>query len=158
MPHWKHLLHLSELYCFSTALVPWTCQFKVLTLLPQSEITVSCWVSLSMGLLSNASSSELVFASPIVLAETVICGGCPNFIFLANCCWKTRKNKQTNKIGIYIMSKTSQVQRVPLLCLKAAQKYSGQFLTLNKKKISPWGSHCCNMVGTHVSSFSPKGD
>lgn len=95
---------------FSTALVPWIYQFEVLTLLLQSEITVSCWVSISMGLLSNTSSSVLAFASPIVLAETVICGGCPNFIFLANCCWKMRKIKQTNKTSIYITSKTSQAQ------------------------------------------------
>lgn len=73
--------------------MPWICRFKVLTLLPLPGIAVSCWVSISMGLLNKTSSSILAFASPIVLTETVICGGCPNFIFLANCCWKTRKEK-----------------------------------------------------------------
>lgn len=106
MPHWRHLLLPSELYCRSTTVMPKIHRFKVLTLLPLSESTVSCWVSVSMGLLSNTSSSTLALASPIVLPEIVICGGCPNFIFLANCCWKT---KWREKKGIYIMSKTSQV-------------------------------------------------
>lgn len=97
MPHWRHLLLPSELPCCSTTVMPQTCWFEVLTLLPLSESTVSCWVSVSMGLPSNTSSSTLALASPIVLPEIVICGGCPNFIFLANCCWKTKRGKKKKK-------------------------------------------------------------
>lgn len=93
--------------------MPWICQFKVLTLLPLSEITVSCWVSISMGLLSNTSSSILVFASPIVLTEIVICGGCPNFIFLANCCWKTRKENTKKKRYLYYQQNKPSLARAP---------------------------------------------
>lgn len=101
MPHWRHLLLPSELPCCSTTVMPQTCWFEVLTLLPLSESTVSCWVSVSMGLPSNTSSSTLALASPIVLPEIVICGGCPNFIFLANCCWKTKRGKKKKKGYLY---------------------------------------------------------
>lgn len=113
--------------------MPWICQFKVLTLLPLSEITVSCWVSISMGLLRKTSSSILAFASPIVLTETVICGGCPNFIFLANCCWKARKEKIKKRYLYYEQDKSGT-------CLfstwKLHQNIQGNFWLWKRKKTS----------------------
>lgn len=78
----------------------------------------------------------------------------PKFYIFGQLLLKNKKNK-TNQTGIYITSKTSQVQQVPLLGLKAAQTYSGPLLTLDKKKNTSWGSHCCNMVGRHSFFFLP---
>lgn len=138
--------------------MPWICQFKVLTLLPLSEITVSCWVSISMGLLSNTSSSILVFASPIVLTEIVICGGCPNFIFLANCCWKTRKEntkKKKKKRYLYYQQNKPSLARAPSPPASCTETFKATSDSGQKK--STWGSHCCNMKDT-PSSFSPQSD
>lgn len=130
--------------------MPWICQFKVLTLLPLPGIAVSCWVSISMGLLNKTSSSILAFASPIVLTETVICGGCPNFIFLANCCWKTRKEKIKKVFTL------SAKQAKSGMCLfstwKLHKNIQGNFWLWKRKKKSAWGSHRCNTVTTPLLS------
>lgn len=149
LPHWRHLLCPGELYWFIITIKPWKRQFEVLTLLPLSESTVSCWESISMRLPRNASSSTLAFASPIVLPEIVICGGCPNFIFLANCCWKTKRGRGKKSV-FRLWAKQAKSPT----CAPSPHGSSTEILRTTSGSRPSWGSCCCSMVAP-PSLFAP---
>lgn len=93
-----------------------------------SERTISCWVTISMGLVRTKSSSELASALPAFFMGMVLDGRRPNLIFLPNCRWGETKGKHSETAKVRtVMTRFPGIDRkqqeaergMPGCCLEA---------------------------------------